>query len=66
MRQLAVPPGSRLVSRLSTDAGRIADCVRVGAVTMANALYGARAMLFWQRFPELLPRTQAVPSRVAA
>ena len=34
-------PGSRLVPRLSTDRTRIADSIRLGAVTMASALYGA-------------------------
>lgn len=54
VRQVAVPAGSRLVPRLSTDRGRIADSIRLGAHTMAAALYGARAAQFWQPFPELL------------
>lgn len=54
VRQVAVPPGSRLVPRLSTDRGRIAGSIRLGAFTMASALYGARATQFWQPFPELL------------
>ena len=54
VRQVAVPAGSRLVPRLSTDRTRIADSIRLGAVTMASALYGARATQFWQPFPELL------------
>jgi predicted patatin/cPLA2 family phospholipase len=54
VRQVAVPAGSRLVSRFSTDRARIAADVRLGAVTMASALYGARATRFWQPFPELL------------
>ena len=52
--QVAVPPGSRLVPRLSTDRARIADSIRRGAHAMASALYGAPATLFWQPFPELL------------
>jgi predicted patatin/cPLA2 family phospholipase len=52
--QVAVPPHSRLVSRFSTDRARIADTVRLGALTMASALYGARSTEFWQPFPELL------------
>jgi predicted patatin/cPLA2 family phospholipase len=54
VRQVAVPEGSRLVGRLSTDRSRIADSIRLGAYTMAAALYGARATQFWQPFPELL------------
>jgi predicted patatin/cPLA2 family phospholipase len=54
VRQITVPAGTRLVSRFSTDRARIAADVRLGAVTMATALYGARATLFWQPFPELL------------
>ena len=54
VRQVAVPHGSRLVSRFSTDRARIADNVRLGARTMAASLYGARATEFWQPFPELL------------
>jgi len=54
VRQVAVPAGSRLVPRLSTNRARIADSIRLGAHAMASALYGARATLFWQPFPELL------------
>ena len=42
VRQIAVPPGSRLVPRFSIDHARIADSVRLGANAMASALYGAR------------------------
>ena len=59
VRQVAVPAGSRLVPRLSTDRSRIADSVRLGAHAMASALYGARATQFWQPFPELLAGRQA-------
>jgi predicted patatin/cPLA2 family phospholipase len=52
--QVAVPAGSRLVPRLSTDRTRIAGSIRLGAYTMASALYGARATQFWRPFPELL------------
>jgi predicted patatin/cPLA2 family phospholipase len=54
VRQVAVPAGSRLVPRLSTDRARIADSIRLGAFTMASALYGERSTRFWQPFPELL------------
>jgi len=54
VRQVAVPAGSRLVPRLSTDRGRIADSIRLGALAMASALYGERSTRFWQPFPELL------------
>ena len=54
VRQVAVPSGSRLVPRLSTDRARIADSIRLGAFTMASALYGERATRFWQPFPELI------------
>ncbi len=43
LRQIAVPPGSRLVPRFSIDRGRIIDSLRLGAYTMASALHGARA-----------------------
>ncbi len=59
VRQVAVPEGSRLVPRLSTDRARITDSIRLGAHAMASSLYGARATLFWQPFPELLARRQA-------
>jgi predicted patatin/cPLA2 family phospholipase len=54
VRQVAVPAGSRLVTRLSTDRSRIADSIRLGAYSMAESLYGARATQFWQPFPDLL------------
>jgi predicted patatin/cPLA2 family phospholipase len=66
MRQITVPPGSRLVPRFSIDHGRIVDSVRLGAHTMASALYGARATQFWQPFPDLLPGKTAPTPRLAA
>jgi predicted patatin/cPLA2 family phospholipase len=66
VRQIAVPPGSRLVPRLSTDRSRIADSIRLGAYTMASALYGARATLFWQPFPDLLPGEPALTPGLTA
>ncbi len=66
VRQIAVPPGSRLVPRFSIDRDRIVDSVRLGAYTMASALYGARATLFWQTFPDLLPGAAALTPRLAA
>ena len=59
MQQVAVPAGSRLVAAVQHRRGRIAADVRLGAVTMASALYGERATRFWQPFPELLARRQA-------
>jgi len=66
VRQIAVPSGSRLVPRFSIDRGRIIDSVRLGAYTMASALYGAPATRFWQPFPDLLPDTAAPTLRLAA
>jgi predicted acylesterase/phospholipase RssA len=53
VRQVAVPAGSRLVPRLSTDRARIVGSMRLGAHAMATALYGTPATQFWQPFPEL-------------
>jgi hypothetical protein len=66
VRQISVPPGSRLVPRFSIDRGRIIDSVRLGAYTMASALYGAHATRFWQPFPDLLPGEAALTPRLAA
>lgn len=49
--QVAVPPDSRLVGRLSTDRGRIAESLRLGATAMASALYGEPARLMWRPVP---------------
>jgi predicted patatin/cPLA2 family phospholipase len=49
--QVAVPPDSRLVRRLSTDPGRIAESLRLGATAMASALYGEPARVMWQPVP---------------
>jgi predicted patatin/cPLA2 family phospholipase len=49
--QVAVPPDSRLVRRLSTDRGRIAESLRLGASAMAAALYGEPARLMWRPVP---------------
>jgi predicted patatin/cPLA2 family phospholipase len=46
--QVAVPADSRLVRRLSTDHGRIAESLRAGATAMARALYGQPARLMWR------------------
>ena len=54
VQQIAVPPGSRLVPRFSIDRALIVESVRLGAVTMASALYGEGATRFWQPFPDLL------------
>jgi predicted patatin/cPLA2 family phospholipase len=51
--QIAVPPDSRLVRRLSTDRGRIAESLRLGATAMASALYGEPAQLMWRPVPYL-------------
>jgi predicted patatin/cPLA2 family phospholipase len=66
VQQIAVPAGSRLVSRFCIDPGRIADDVRLGARTMASALYGEPATRFWQPFPDLLPAKAAPALRLAA
>jgi predicted patatin/cPLA2 family phospholipase len=66
VRQIAVPPGSRLVPRFSIDRGRIIDSVQLGAYTMASALYGERSTQLWQRLPDLLPDTAAHAPRLAA
>jgi hypothetical protein len=49
--QIAVPVDSRLVGRLSTDRGRIAESLRLGATAMASALYGEPARLMWRPVP---------------
>jgi predicted patatin/cPLA2 family phospholipase len=58
VQQIAVPPGSRLVGRLSIDRDRIVESVRLGASTMASALHGGRV-------PDL-PGEAAVTPRLAA
>jgi predicted patatin/cPLA2 family phospholipase len=49
--QIAVPADSRLVRRLSTDHGRMAESLRAGAAAMASALYGDPARLMWRPVP---------------
>ena len=49
--QIAVPPASRLVGHLSTDPGRIAESLRLGAAAMASALYGEPTRLMWRPVP---------------
>lgn len=49
--QVAVPRASRLVRRLGTDPGRIAESLRLGAGAMASALYGEPTRLMWQPVP---------------
>ena len=61
--QVAVPPDSRLVRRLSTDRGRIEGSLRLGAAAMASALYGEPARLMWQPVPYV---TQDPAVRAAA
>jgi predicted patatin/cPLA2 family phospholipase len=51
--QITAPPGARLVGRLSIDAGRIADSLRVGTESMAAALHGEPARLVRQPAPQL-------------
>ena len=53
--QIAVPASSRLVRRLSTDPGRIAESMRLGATAMASALYGESARLMWRPAPLAMP-----------
>ena len=51
--QIAVPPDTRLVRRLSTDRGRLGESLRLGATAMAAALYGEPARLMWRPVPYL-------------
>jgi hypothetical protein len=51
--QVAVPAGTRLPDRLSTDRGRLTDGLRVGAEAMASALLGRRARVVWRPVPYL-------------
>jgi predicted patatin/cPLA2 family phospholipase len=51
--QIAVPTDSRLVRPLSTDRGRIAESLRLGAAAMASALYGEPTRLMWRPVPYL-------------
>jgi predicted patatin/cPLA2 family phospholipase len=51
--QITAPPDARLVGRLSIDAGRIADSVRVGVESMSAALYDEPARLVPQPAPQL-------------
>ena len=64
--QIAVPPDSRLVRRLSTDRGRIAESLRLGATAMASALYGEPARLMWRPVPYLARDSATEAVRVAA
>ena len=49
--QIAVPDGSRLTDRLSTDRAAIADSIRLGAAAMASALLGEPARVVWRPVP---------------
>jgi len=53
--QVAVRGDSRLAGRLCTDAGRVAESLRLGAAAMARALYGEPAQLMWRPVPYRLP-----------
>jgi predicted patatin/cPLA2 family phospholipase len=64
--QIAVPRDSRLVGRLSTDRGRIAESLRLGATAMASALYGAPGRLMWRPVPYVTPDAAAAVTRAAA
>jgi hypothetical protein len=64
--QIAVPRDSRLVRRLSTDPGRIASSLRVGATAMASALYGEPARLMWRPVPYDPHEDTAAVARAAA
>jgi predicted patatin/cPLA2 family phospholipase len=61
--QIGVPASSRLVGRLSTDPGRIAESLRLGATAMASALYGEPTRLMWRPTPVL---DRQVDARTAA
>jgi predicted patatin/cPLA2 family phospholipase len=43
VRQVTPPPGARLVGRLSIDADRVAESMRIGVASMAAALEGGPA-----------------------
>ena len=58
--QIAVPADSRLVRRLSTDRGRLAESLRLGATAMASALYGEPARLMWRPVPYLARPAEAM------
>jgi predicted patatin/cPLA2 family phospholipase len=63
--QIAVPADSRLVRRLSTDRGRIAESLRLGATAMASALYGEPARLMWRPVPYMARDAATVDVRAA-
>jgi len=63
--QVTAPAWARLVGRLSIDADRIADSLRVGAQSMAAALYGEPARLLRQPTPYLTPGAVPLPAQAA-
>jgi len=63
--QVTAPAGARLVGRLSIDAGRIADSLRVGADSMAAALYDEPAPLLRHPEPYLTPGAAPLPAQAA-
>jgi predicted patatin/cPLA2 family phospholipase len=66
LMQIAVPRDSRLVGRLSTDRGRIAESLRLGATAMASALYGEPGRLMWRPVPYVTPDAAAAVTLAAA
>jgi predicted patatin/cPLA2 family phospholipase len=64
--QVAVPDASRLVRRLGTDPGRIAESLRLGAGAMASALYGKPTRLMWQPVPYADQGPAGAQARAAA
>ena len=67
VRQIAVPPGGRLVPRFSIDRDRIVDSVRLGAYTGWPPPSTARPRrCSGSRFPDLLPDKTALTPRLAA
>ena len=64
--QVTVPPWARLVGRLSIDADRIGESLRVGAESMAAALYGEPARPLLRPAPYLAAGSAAaLPAQAA-
>jgi len=65
--QIGAPAGARLVGRLSVDVGRVGESLRVGAGSMAAALYGEPARPHGRPVPDLAVggAAAALPARAA-
>jgi predicted patatin/cPLA2 family phospholipase len=64
--QVGAPAGARLVGRLSIDAGRVGQSLRVGAESMAAALYGERERPLARPVPELARGAAAAGGLIGA